>query len=300
MAGITNGVPEVGVGEPLKLGDNGEYEVRQDPITDKLEITDTANGTTAYVRPESNGQIGGNGAFIRSLINSEPLADDGRTYPSIQEAERAANGWVFVPPGTFNEDVTIDTSDLTLMGAGRSSHIDGGTGQTIVGDNTNITVRDLSVTTTATGDSAAVNDVRSAFNVHVRDTANYGFRDVDSVVGCVVEQNASFSGITVNEFAANNIVKSSARGIVIFSDDVIAANNVVLDSSANGIQHDPASNDTIIIGNRVINSGDNGINIRGGSDHIIANNRVSDSTNADINDAGTSTVLDANLTGASN
>jgi hypothetical protein len=70
------------------------------------------------------------------------------------------------------------------------------------------------------------------------------------------------------------------------------SNNVITDAPGDGIN---VGADSIVIGNRVINSGRYGI-ATFHNNTIIANNRVSDSSDTDISNQGSGTVLDGNLT----
>lgn len=318
MAGITNGTPEVAVGEPVKLGDNGEYELEHEPITDRLVVRDTVNNEEAYIRPETTDQIGDRGALLRSLINSEPLADDGRLYGSIQDAERAANGWVFVPPGTFTEDPTVTTDGLTLVGTGYGSYIDGGSSHALVVTADNVTVDSLRIETTGTGDgSHCIADTQhdeggvvkncwftdsESAGVKVNGDGGSGYKILnnrfDGLVGDPVHS------VTSNTLVAGNVMTNSNYGTKIGSqgggDDSIVANNIYANNRLS-IQF-AGSNDCIAIGNICYNSTDleNIVIDSPATDCIVANNRISDSAGAAIDDTGTNTLFDANLTGASN
>jgi len=99
-----------------------------------------------------------------------------------------------------------------------------------------------------------------------------------------------------------SVLSSSNQGINISDasgtgDDVIISNCTVKNTSGTGIFVD--GDDCIVIGCRIMNAGNDGINISK-NDCIIANNRVSDSTNIDIDNNGTGTVTDGNLTGSAN
>lgn len=253
--------------------------------------------------------------LANSLREGKPLADTGKLYDSIQAAENDASTFIFVPPGTFNESVTIDTAGLTLLGSGRATLIDGGTtNDAILLDATNITVKNLSVQTTAGvgnsygGIETSVNSNSiTVENVVVRDSDNYGIRANNGsdyiIKNCVVE---SADGRGIETSAPRTIVSScivkggvAQHGIISQTggDDMIVSNCIVNSVGNDGINlQEP---DSIAIGNRVISSGDDGIVINN-ADCIVANNRISDSTNADINNSGAGTTLDANLTGPSN
>jgi hypothetical protein len=311
MAGINQGTPEVAVGEPIRLGDNGEYELEHDPVTDRLIVRDTVNDKEAYVRPETNGEIGNQGAFIRSLVNGEPLADDGRTYSTVQAAEQAANGWVFVPPGTFNEAVDIDTTGLNLIGSGYNTLIDSGnSGSPISVDTKNVTIKNLSVST-ASNDSyegivfTSGADGGTVTSCTSRESGTEGISAIgasDCVIKNCVARTTPGTGFAANgerTIITGCIVDNiSGKGIFYNGDDSIIANNIIDNPNGDGVQG--SANDVLIGGNRIISSGQSGVNIKGGTDHILFNNRISDSSGSDISDSGSNTLLDSNLTGSAN
>jgi len=264
--------------------------------------------------------VGGNSPVTAMLANSlkerKPLADTGELYDSVQEAENAASAFVFVPPGTFNESVTIDTEGLTLLGSGDATLIDGGAlsgGDIVVSiDASNVTVDSVQVTGSggngrAINISSAVTNI-TAKNVTVSGNTNDGIalndgsghRAINCRVGAVAD-----AGIFVKERSVISgciVDGAGGSGIATFgtgddNDDVVIANNIIKNTGTDSIKLN--GDDTIVIGNRVINSNSSGISFNG-ADCIIANNRVSDSTNSDIADFGTGTTLDGNLTGASN
>jgi hypothetical protein len=315
MTGINQGTPEAAIGEPIRLGSNNEFEIEQHPASDRLIIRDTQNGRVAYVRKERGGSIGGDGILVKALKEGKPMADDGHTYDTIQQAEREADSWMFIPPGTYNESVFVHTDGLTIKGSGYNTHITNGYSDGFFLRALNVTIKDLSVSTTATSNN------RDAFRP---DSASTGFsiqncavREADrsavysnvsgEVIGCTIEStgssvitSAGSSGFNTIDFIGNKIESSSGIGFIGESKechDSIVANNVIRNTSADGI--DITGDANIIIGNRVINAGEDGLRVTG-NENIVANNRVSDSTNQDTRDNGTGNLLDANLTGVSN
>jgi len=263
--------------------------------------------------------VGGNSPVTAMLANSlkerKPLADTGELYDSIQAAENDASAFIFVPPGTFNESVTIDTAGLTLLGSGRATLINGGTsGDAITIGVSNVTVSNLSVQTTAgagntyRGVLASTGANRCTIrNVTVRDSDNAGIEfqaGADhTVVNCTVE-NSDGNGIyttgsprciIIGNLLTNNGGDQNDSGIDIRSNDTIAVNNIVQNSAQHNVYIGPAADDSLIGGNRLINGGDHGIRDRA-VDSILFNNRVSDATNGDISSDNNGT-LDGNLTG---
>jgi len=308
MAGINQGRPELAVGEPIRLGSNDEFEIEQHPISDRLIIRDTQNGKVAYVRKERGGQIGGDGVLIKALKESKPMADDGRTYDTIQQAEREASAWVFVPPGTFNESVTIDTEGLTLRGSGYNTELT----KLLRTRQDDITVSNLSITTEDVtidcfGDNFTISNVVAENTIDdgdVLDTSG----DNSLIYNCTfiggdrgIEVRGENVIITNNTLKNTSYVGSTGGHTILMRDpNQLVANNVLLDNNDNGISPFESPN-SIIIGNRIINTEDFGIRIYSGTnDCIVANNRISDSGNSDIQDDATGTILDANLTGSAN
>lgn len=308
MAGINQGVPETAIGEPIRLGSNDEFEIEQHPVSDRLIIRDTQNGKVAYVRKERGGQIGGDGVLIKALKEGKPMADDGRTYDTIQQAERAASSWVFVPPGTYNENVSINTQGLTLQGSGYNTLIQTDGGDNIISINEDsVTVRNLSVELTdisssTYGISVKNNEGCTIENCTVIESTRFSIQDTATnnlIINNRIYASNAEQGIVLGEsIAVGNLIDGiDGRGMADANPNGIYANNIIKDCSTEGINANQGNQ--IIVGNRVINSGENGISIFA-DNIIVANNRVSDSGSSDINDAGTGTVLDGNLTGASN
>lgn len=282
------------------------------------ETPDVAIDATGDPFPRKNvPRSAGGSAVPRGLANAvsagEVLADNGQIYNSVQTAVDNSSGWVFVGPGTFSENVTISTAGLTIEGTGYGTYIDGGSGHAIRVSESDVTVRNLRVSTTAGGgnsfrpiygDSAAVSMTVENVTIVESDDAGIFAAGTDTIIkGC---RGGNVDGNLIRIEAARCIVTdciadSNVSVNFIYqnsgTDDSIIANNVSDGVQNIGIRTD--GNDTIIIGNRVLNSGNEGVATQG-TDGIIANNRISDSTNADINDGGTNTELDANLTGASN
>lgn len=278
---------------------------------------DNVSGEATTERLRASSLSVGGSTDVTALLSSalkerKPLADDGSLYDSIQAAENAASSFVFVPPGTFNESVTIDTAGLTLLGSGNSTIINGGAGEAVLVNASNVSLEQF----TARRDEDAT-------SVHTIDTSS-SITDT-SVTDVTVDASGS-NGIVIrgdNSLVSNcNISNTPSRALNIFGESVIIKNNIINDASI-GIQADDAivvantsfdssdgtdgaivisstANDCLIGSNRVHNSNSDGITNKGSNDCIIFNNRVSNSNNQDIDDNGTGTTTDANVTGAAN
>jgi len=300
--------------DALTLGDDdslkvGDYELKYSSANDRFEV-EHPNGEVSDVPRSTSGSLVPEG-FADVLSNGEVLADNGEIYTSVQTAVDNSTGFVFVGPGTFNENVTISTEGLTLEGVGRDTFIDGGTGAPAITFNgTDATARNLSVATTSGGGTNS-NAFQFASggnieNCRVRESDDKGISVPDdmTIVNTVFEQCDGIAvrgGSTVRNIVSGCVFQnvSSAVGFFGTSDSVIANNICVQGTSADSFIFGNGSNDNILIGNRVSDYANRGID-NNATDNIIANNRVSDSTNENIFDGGTGTVLDGNNTGASN
>jgi len=304
------------VGEPIRLGSANQYELEHHPISDRLIIRDTENSTVAYVRQERGGQIGGDGTLIEALKEGKPMADDGKTYQRLQTAERHSDSWMFVPPGTFNEVLTIDTDGLTVRGSGFNTLIDGGTASMAIRVNAeDVTVEHLRTeTTNGAGGHPGMQifgDRATARGIYCRESDTGGILCEDdtvadaTIVGCIVNGLQSGSNITVGRrglIAGCTSIDAGSMGYNLLGANCMVVNSVSRNAAQDGV-HMMGTFDTdncLVGGNRIIGSGQDGIHVNSGANNIVFNNRVSDSGTNDINDQGTNTLFDANVTGVSN
>jgi parallel beta-helix repeat protein len=318
MAGITDGRPELAVGEPIRFGDALDFEIEHHPISDRLIIRDTNNGEVAYVRAEDTAEFGGDDVLVKALKAGKPMADDGRVYDTIALAERAAGSWVFVPPGTYNGAFDIRTDGLTLRGCGRSTvlqdkQISGSSPPGIVhmSDGVDVTLQNIAIDASTTSGDTPLDGIRASDNQHTfvdqcyflgADRAAY-YGKGDAVFVNSVFENCGIGGDGGSEAVhvhgciidqPNTGYSDSGTGF----DDSIVSNNIIRNSDENGITISD-SEGSIVTGNRVLSAGSNGIYVAG-DDCVVVSNRVADSANQDIKDSGTGTLVEANVTGASN
>jgi hypothetical protein len=273
--------------------------------------------------------MGGNspiGGFLTSAVASgKALADNGEVYDSVQDAENAADSFVLVGPGTFNESVTVDTAGMTLVGSGYDTLIDGGTiGDAIKVTADNVTVRRLRVQTTQGAGNSYIGVLADTVSnctitrVVVTGSDQDGIeilKSTDCIVDSCHVENTDVTGISVSGSSSG----TKARRVIIsncFVDttndsngdtivtgggggcfSVIVANCIIRNATRNGIGFN--GSDSISIGNRIINSGVDGVYDRG-VDNIRANTRVSDSGSSDIDNGGSGTITDDIETGISN
>lgn len=240
------------------------------------------------------------------------LADDGQLYDTVQAAVDASTELTQVGPGTFSENVYVDSTGFTLRGSGLGTVIDGG------GDDHGVNVQSNDVmvehltarTDYNSGDSHhAVNVIADdcmVSRVHVPASDRYGITirgTQNTILDCLIESTGHLSIKCTsgprNRIQGNNIIDSGYYGIDCRSDDNIILGNVVLNTSNHSIL--VGGNDTLVGANRVHNSGDSGITLFDSPVEVsIYNNRVSGSAGDDIYDNGTNTMLDGNVTGAAN
>jgi hypothetical protein len=294
----------------MQFGASSNFEMQYNSTSAQLEIEDRVNSAIASIPTGRSGDLV-DGRFSETIAEGKALADSGEVFDSIQNAVDAASSYVRVGPGTFRESVTIDTPGLSLVGSGDRTVIDGErNGIALSVSSSNVTIKDISVRTTNVGKrtNAALNVESSSggveiINVTIPESGNAG---IQSLVGNVDVFNCNvssyYNGIVVqnNSIVANNAVTrttdAAAQGIFVNSDDVIVSGNTVQDTGAAGIII--LSPDNIIIRNVVRNTRDDGIRLRGNSiDNIVGNNRITGSSGAAIDDDGTGTILDGNLTG---
>lgn len=258
---------------------------------------------------EFNGYDPVDSSIASVLQQGEVLADDGEQYEAIQTAVDQADSWVFVGPGTYYENVVIDTDGFTLQGAGYDTYIDGGAvdhAVTTYGENTRIS--HIRVATDASGpsgndgisveSSANGSTVDSCYTEEARETLVNVLADDCVVTNC----NASgcldqcIRSVGTRCIVSNNNLDGQGNGPngINLGEDSIAVNNVIIDCT-DGINI--TGNDSLCGGNRIINSSSDGI-YTAATDCIIFNNRIS---GGGINDSGgTGILVEGNLTGSAN
>lgn len=256
-------------------------------------------------------ELAGGGLTSATLSNclkeGKPLADTGELYSTIQDAENAASSWVFVPPGTFNETLTITTPNLTVVGAGSNSEITDSPGIDLQASG--VTIRSLRVDPGSTNNG--ITDINSSGlsnlllkSVRFGPDANEYIELINTskvrVVNCHTTGVTSSSGVrsddAQHQFHAN--IFTGENDIKVNSSESVYSCNIVEGDYA-CFDHQ-SGDDSVFIGNRMYSGSNKGIQIRSGvNDDIVANNRISDS-GANIDDRGTGTITDGNLTGSAN
>lgn len=250
-------------------------------------------------------------ALLSTALNDgEVLADDGKSYSTVQEAENNSGGWVFIGPGSFVDNVTVSTQGMFVGGTGESSLVDGSSsGDTFTVTSTDVSFKDIAVRT----DVGSGND---SFRIESSGCSLYNCINTESgsgmtgtassatdllVSSSIVENtDATAIGVNGNRAIVSGCVLGSGIGGngVDGQEDRIVSNNIINGVGGDGIV---LRNDSLTGGNRIISVGSDGVRVSGAAnDCIVYNNRISGSAANDISDGGTGTVLDANLTGPSN
>jgi len=274
--------------------------------------------------------VSAGGKFEDALANGKVLADDGNLYDSIQTAENNATDYIFIGPGTFNENVTVDTDNLTIIGTGTGTVIDGGSGgEALLVQSSDVTVKSLKARTTqGSGSNADAITYISGFGRVVNcevDESDAGAISVRQglVTGCTVEGSINAFGIEAvfgRAIISGNRILAGNTGISVRTRGVTVESNIISGVSGRGI--DSSSYDLIITGNRITDTGSDGVGLSGddvllggnvilnsaddgirivGADNIVYNNRIKGSTNSDLNTSfATNPELDSNLTGDPN
>lgn len=193
---------------------------------------------------------------------------NGWTYSTIQLAVTGvgANGWVYVPLGTWSESVTMAQTNVILFGGGWGSIIDGGvTGHAIAVTNSGCIIRDLTVKT----------DVGQG-------------NDYDGIASTGADLR--IINVFGNGADRHNILSNGTRTTILSC--------FLFDADQMNIYVESGGDNTNIDANQLLTSGDDGVYINGTADNcIVDGNRISGWTNEAIDDdSGTSVIGDNNTT----
>lgn len=233
------------------------------------------------------------GLRLRAMQSPVPCNSLGRAYAAVEQAiddleADGGGGWVYVPPGTWNEALTMDDNDLELFGAGWASIIDGGTtGHAINISAANCIVKDLQTKTTAGGGNSfegitCSGNLLQVINVFFNgsDNTNITFTGNDILVAYCYLYDADFS--------AANVDGPRSRWI----------GNYIHQAGWDGLMVSGSADNCVIRGNIINTVSNNGIDINAnGEDCIYDGNRITGAAGAAINDAsGTSTAGDNDTT----
>jgi hypothetical protein len=219
---------------------------------------------------------------------TNPINSRGNEFTTVQEAiddleDAGVGGLVYVPVGTFNEALTITGDDITLLGSGWGTIINGGTtGHAINVSGSRCVVRELQCKTTVGGGQPFhgilwTGDFGMAFRVFVNGSDNNG----------ISSQGQD------NMISHCRIFDPDGNGIDVATNRSSICNTDIIQTGLFGIG--TVASDTIINGNYIDTTGDDGINIHIDAENCVATaNRITNWTNEAIDDdSGTSLVVTA-------
>jgi hypothetical protein len=268
-------------GAYLNLGTDDDSSVRYDDGDDRVEITGTADWHfAAGLRLIWDHSIGDH------LDQSEPFNSKGNSAATVQGAidDLNGDGWVYVPAGTWSENLSLDEDNVVLFGSGWGSIIDGGTsGHAIDLRGTGNTIRDLQVKTTA-GGGTGYDAVYAPLST--RATIDHVYVSESDDVGILTGADTLVCG---------NTYVTGTDGRAILADARVRIEGVLIyDSGSYGIYMANDGDDSVIVGNTIDTTGNDGIYIHGDAENcIVGGNRITNWTGEAIDDnSGTSTIGD--------
>lgn len=226
------------------------------------------------------------------LSQAKPFNSKGNSFTTVQATidDLAANGWVFVPPGTWTEPLTIDENYVTLFGAGWSSIITTAASDVTIhipGDF--VHVYNLQLAQTATAHAiTSTGDFVQLVHIYCSQAGHAGIKcDASLAVlvrDCLILNVGMYEGISIDSPRSrviNNIIGKPTAGI-----------------ARHGIMIWNNGDDSIIQGNTLDTIGEDGIKIHAdGENCVVDGNRITNIVGDPINDlSGTSTIGDNDLT----
>ncbi len=223
------------------------------------------------------------------LSQARPFNSKGNSFATVQAAidDLAGDGWVFVPAGTWSENLHITDSNVVLFGAGWASIIDGATSDhAIHASGANVVIRDLQCKTTAGGGQAYNGLYTSSAkarieNVYVSQSDNVGMAIYGA--GAIV----SHCWIDNSDVEAMFIVGRSR-----------VVDSIITNAATVGVNVWDGADNSQILGNYIDTTGNDGIGVHTDADNcVIVGNRITNWTNEAIDDnSGTSTVASNDTT----
>lgn len=237
---------------------------------------------------------------------NKAVDDNGVVHDRVQDAIDNASDFVIVGPGTFEEQLTVDSAGLSMRGAGRGTVIDGTTGDVAI----DVAANDVSLASIA----ARTDEGQGGGNypVRVQDAAegvvlrvvrvitgdDSAFRIIGAktkMIACVVEyaqgQGINFTGSSEDCGAMGCIIENvTSIGIRLDGQRGYAIGNSVKGNGSTGIQlNDP---DCTVMGNTIDQTDGDGLEVLGASDNAtIVGNSV---TNPDQNQTGSPAIDTSN------
>ena len=205
------------------------------------------------------------------LPTAKPSNSKGNSFATVQEAitDLAGDGWVFVPAGTWSENIGIPDNNVTLFGTGWGSIIDGAaTGHAIVIGGEDCLIRDLQCKTTPAQGNVyypirAYAALRiQIIRVYASQSDNHGIQIENShnawLKDCHIENTDNY-GVNIRYSTDVKVIGNYLNDIGnygIYGDDclntIIVANKIDT-VRQDGIILDAGSDDCLVVGNRITN-----------------------------------------------
>jgi hypothetical protein len=253
-------------------------------------------GFTGYVDGFTMGVTGNNTTYdferpAGTLVVGSGPGCPGATFATIQSAVNAAvaGDTIQVCPGAYNENITINKNNITLVGAGASVNpaygtiIDGATapavgsspGITLPPNVTGVTIRNLRVQNFNA--NSGIYATASNNNFTADSITAYNNNSTGAANGAGIFMHGPVSYVTINNVTADN---NKARGVVIwdgFKQHITFTNNIITNNGCCGMElQDGTASDVTMTGNYIANNGDSGMAATGltygAGPNLIANN----------------------------
>lgn len=212
--------------------------------------------------------------FLRMLSTApQPVNSKGHSFSTIQGAvdDLAGDGWVYIPDGTYSENVVVDEADVMLWGESWNVIVDGGTsGHAINMSGARGVIFNLQAKTTA-GSGNNYEPIRIGANCLCifcwsSQSDRYGILagSAGGIVAYCLVESADGSGLRLNARAhaiCNEIISPGAHGISVASggDDSIMAENYISGAGDDGIQINANAENCVINCNRITGSANEAI-----------------------------------------
>lgn len=210
----------------------------------------------------------------KTNLTTQILTSDGLTYSTIQAAVDglAGDGWIYVPPGTYTERVTLNTNNTSLFGSGRATIIDGTgtaatTGAIVISGAHDVIVRDLTAQVTSSGhnvDGIMITGTTSRIlidNIYIPDSDRMGIEfysstSTDTTIRDCIIDSIDLSGIYVtnsavtNTIITNNLVSNTGSTAVgLDGNNSVFSDNIVYDSFADCVHIMSSAHNASVFGN---------------------------------------------------
>lgn len=219
---------------------------------------------------------------------TEILNSNENNFNLIQDAidDLAGNGWVYIPPGTYNEVLTIANDYVSLIGSGWSTLIDGL-------DNSPITINANYCKILHIGLQNTYGSWMNEALIYLNGS-HFLIEDVNMITGD--GEGINGAGVTTHNGRIINCNISATRYQAILlnrDDNIIIGNRIYNVVSSHGINIS-ATGDNIIINGNIINTINNdGIRIQG-NNCVVSGNRVTGVGGISINDIGATSTITGN------